>query len=84
MIYPATQKHIDKYRKQDVEVVEETADDYKNITLPFLKGENKFSVQVIDFKYGFWKLCVQKLFCYHYYYADGRFAYKYYQPLLSL
>lgn len=45
MIYPATAKHIEKYKKQDVDVVEETYDDYKNITLPLLKGENKFSVQ---------------------------------------
>lgn len=47
MIYPATAKHIEKYKKQDVSVVEETYDDYKNITLPFLEGENKFSVQVL-------------------------------------
>lgn len=48
MIYPATTKHIEKYKKQDVDVVEETYDDYKNITLPLLKGENKFSVQVLN------------------------------------
>lgn len=45
MIYPATKKHIDKYTRQEVEVVEETNEDYTNITLPYLKEENRFSVQ---------------------------------------
>ncbi|XP_077967395.1 m7GpppX diphosphatase-like [Styela clava] len=45
VIYPATTKHIEKYTKQEVEVIEETGDDYKQITLPYLKEENRFSVQ---------------------------------------
>lgn len=45
VIYPATDKHIEKYTKQDVEVIQETSEDYEQITLPYLKGENRFSVQ---------------------------------------
>ncbi len=45
MVYPATQKHIDKYSAQQFHLIEETADDYRNITLPYLESE-QFSIQV--------------------------------------
>nr|XP_033775007.1 m7GpppX diphosphatase [Geotrypetes seraphini] len=44
IVYPATEKHIQKYRSQDVYLVQETGDDYKNITLPFLQTQS-FSIQ---------------------------------------
>ena len=45
LVYPATQKHIDKYSTQEMFIVEETPEDYKNITLPFIESE-QFSIQV--------------------------------------
>ncbi|KAL3852857.1 hypothetical protein ACJMK2_016466 [Sinanodonta woodiana] len=44
VIYPATEKHITKYTDQERFVVTETAELYKNITLPYLE-EKEFSVQ---------------------------------------
>ncbi|XP_013418826.1 m7GpppX diphosphatase [Lingula anatina] len=44
LIYPATSKHISKYTEQDVYVVRETAEDYRNITLPYIQAE-QFSIQ---------------------------------------
>ena len=46
MIYPATAKHIEKYTKQDMRLISESADDYRNITLPFLQT-SQFSTKVI-------------------------------------
>lgn len=45
MIYPATDRHIMKYTKQAVHVIEETATDYASITLPYIESES-FSMQV--------------------------------------
>lgn len=45
LIYPATKKHIEKNSAQDVFVIRETAEDYKEITLPFIE-ESQFSLQV--------------------------------------
>ena len=45
LVYPATQKHIDKYSAQEMFIAEETPEDYKNITLPFIEFE-QFSIQV--------------------------------------
>lgn len=45
VIYPATDKHVQKYTAQDVHLVEETAEDYEKITLPYL-NKSQFSVQV--------------------------------------
>ena len=45
LIYPATEKHIEKYSQHEVYIVHETPKDYKNITLPYIK-ENAFSAQV--------------------------------------
>lgn len=39
LIYPATQKHIEKYTAHDVYIVEESAQDYQNITQPLIKSE---------------------------------------------
>ena len=45
MVYPATQKHIEKYSAQEMFIIEETPEDYQNITLPYLESE-QFSIQV--------------------------------------
>ena len=45
MICPATEKHVEKYREQEIFVVKETAEDYKNITLPVIES-SQFGMQV--------------------------------------
>ncbi len=45
LVYPATDKHIAKYSQQEMYLVEETPEDYKNITLPDIES-SKFSIQV--------------------------------------
>eukprot|EP00111_Clytia_hemisphaerica_P000616 TCONS_00001773-protein len=42
-IHPATEKHIMKYTSQDIHLVNETAEDYQNITLPYLEKQ-QFSI----------------------------------------
>lgn len=44
-IHPATQKHIMKFTSQNIYLLNETADDYLNITLPFLQKQ-QFSIDV--------------------------------------
>lgn len=44
MIYPATEKHIEKYSRQELLLVTETAQLYKERVEPYLK-DNCFSVQ---------------------------------------
>ncbi|KAJ9579719.1 hypothetical protein L9F63_004645 [Diploptera punctata] len=44
VIHPATEKHIIKYLSQEIHLIEETAELYKSITLPFLENET-FSIQ---------------------------------------
>lgn len=36
LVYPATDQHIDRYRKTYVHLIEETPEKYKNVTLPCL------------------------------------------------
>lgn len=45
VVYPATEKHIQKYLRQEVHLIRETWEDYKNITLPFIQSQS-FSIQV--------------------------------------
>lgn len=45
VVYPATEKHLQKYLRQEVHLVRETWEDYKNITLPFIQAQS-FSIQV--------------------------------------
>ena len=45
VIYPATQKHLDKFSKKEVNLVEETPELYKSVTIPKVIGE-QFSLQV--------------------------------------
>uniref|UniRef100_H2ZLJ5 m7GpppX diphosphatase n=1 Tax=Ciona savignyi TaxID=51511 RepID=H2ZLJ5_CIOSA len=48
IICPATEKHIRKYTKQKSFIVQETASDYQNITLPYLEKQiaaNVFNIQ---------------------------------------
>ncbi|XP_075046567.1 m7GpppX diphosphatase [Mixophyes fleayi] len=44
IIRPATDKHIKKYLRQEIYLVQETGEDYKNITLPFIESQS-FSIQ---------------------------------------
>eukprot|EP00057_Strongylocentrotus_purpuratus_P002541 XP_003724720.1 PREDICTED: m7GpppX diphosphatase isoform X1 [Strongylocentrotus purpuratus] len=44
LIYPATEKHIQKYSAQDVHLINESYQDYKNITLPYIE-EKQFNIQ---------------------------------------
>lgn len=48
MVCPATEKHIKKYQRKESFLVEETEEDYKNITLPYIQKQS-FSVQVSPF-----------------------------------
>ncbi|XP_061901384.1 m7GpppX diphosphatase-like isoform X2 [Entelurus aequoreus] len=41
---PATEKHVKKYQRKESFLVEETAEDYKSITLPYIQKQS-FSVQ---------------------------------------
>ncbi|KAM8812554.1 m7GpppX diphosphatase [Rhynchonycteris naso] len=40
VVYPATEKHLNKYLRQDLRLVRETGDDYKSITLPHLESQS--------------------------------------------
>ncbi|XP_008474762.1 m7GpppX diphosphatase isoform X1 [Diaphorina citri] len=44
LIYPATEKHIKKFERKTVHIIQETPEIYKNITLPYILSET-FSVQ---------------------------------------
>ncbi|XP_042199752.1 m7GpppX diphosphatase [Callorhinchus milii] len=44
VVYPATEKHITKYLRQEVYLVHESEDDYKTITAPYLESK-AFSIQ---------------------------------------
>ncbi|XP_054750355.1 m7GpppX diphosphatase-like [Lytechinus pictus] len=45
LIYPATEKHIQKYSAQDVHLINESYKDYMNMTLPYIE-EKQFNIQV--------------------------------------
>ncbi|XP_053126245.1 m7GpppX diphosphatase isoform X2 [Hemicordylus capensis] len=47
VVYPATEKHLQKYLRQEVYLIRETGEDYKNITLPFIQSQS-FSIQLDD------------------------------------
>ncbi|KAM4827887.1 m7GpppX diphosphatase [Thomomys bottae] len=40
VVYPATEKHLQKYLRQDLRLVRETGEDYKKITLPHLESQS--------------------------------------------
>lgn len=44
VVYPATEKHLQKYLRQEAHLIRETWEDYKNITLPFIQSQS-FSIQ---------------------------------------
>lgn len=46
VVYPATEKHLQKYLRQDLRLVRETGGDYRSITLPYLESQS-LSIQVI-------------------------------------
>lgn len=37
LIYPATKQHIAKYSEQEFHIVQESGEDYKKVTLPYIK-----------------------------------------------
>lgn len=45
VVCPATEKHVKKYLHQEVFLVEESGEDYRKLTLPYLSSQS-FSVQV--------------------------------------
>lgn len=45
VVCPATEKHVKKYQRQESHLVEETAEDYRSITLPYIQSQS-FSLQV--------------------------------------
>uniref|UniRef100_A0A8C6STH0 m7GpppX diphosphatase n=1 Tax=Neogobius melanostomus TaxID=47308 RepID=A0A8C6STH0_9GOBI len=47
VVCPASQKHIQKYQRQESFLLQETPDDYQSITLPHLQ-EQSFSLQVVS------------------------------------
>nr|XP_055212340.1 m7GpppX diphosphatase isoform X2 [Gorilla gorilla gorilla] len=47
VVYPATEKHLQKYLRQDLRLIRETGDDYRNITLPHLESQS-LSIQLDD------------------------------------
>lgn len=44
VVYPATEKHIRKYLWQEMYLIHESGDDYRDITLPYIESQS-FSVQ---------------------------------------
>ncbi|KAM4621358.1 m7GpppX diphosphatase [Polymixia lowei] len=44
VVCPATEKHLKKYQRQESYLVEETGEDYRSITLPYIQQQS-FSVQ---------------------------------------
>ncbi|XP_064490559.1 m7GpppX diphosphatase isoform X3 [Pseudopipra pipra] len=44
VVYPATEKHIQKYLRHEVHLIRESWEDYQNITLPFIQSQS-FSIQ---------------------------------------
>ncbi|XP_060106424.1 m7GpppX diphosphatase [Heteronotia binoei] len=44
VVYPATEKHLQKYLRREVYLIQETGADYENITLPFIESQS-FSIQ---------------------------------------
>ena len=45
VVCPATEKHVKKYKHQESFLVEETDEDYRSITLPYIEMQH-FSLQV--------------------------------------
>lgn len=46
LIYPATKQHIAKYSEQEFHIVQESGEDYKKVTLPYVMNK-ALSNQVI-------------------------------------
>nr|XP_019566036.1 PREDICTED: m7GpppX diphosphatase isoform X3 [Rhinolophus sinicus] len=47
VVYPVTEKHLQKYLRQDLRLVRETGADHRNITLPYLASQS-LSIQWVD------------------------------------
>lgn len=47
VVYPATEKHLQKYMRQDLRLIRETGDDYRSVTLPYLESQS-LSIQVTN------------------------------------
>ncbi|KAJ8681453.1 hypothetical protein QAD02_017240 [Eretmocerus hayati] len=48
IIHPASQKHLDKFIRKELYLVDETYQIYKDVTLPHLEENDTFSLQWID------------------------------------
>lgn len=66
LIYPATKQHIAKYSEQEFHIVQESGEDYKKVTLPYVKKKalsNKVIIIVLfccsKFKYYTEALCLE-------------------------
>ena len=71
VIYPATERHIAKYTKQEISLVEETWEDYCSITLPYLE-EQTFKIQVPVNH--FWDLCWKFTFLFNFHHISWVFC----------
>ncbi|XP_003472715.2 m7GpppX diphosphatase [Cavia porcellus] len=40
VVYPATEKHLQKYLHQDLHLIRETGEDYRKVTLPYLESQS--------------------------------------------
>lgn len=40
MIYPATQNHIEKYKRQELYIIDETYELYQQVTLPYIESKS--------------------------------------------
>jgi hypothetical protein len=57
LIYPATEAHIKKYSMQELFILNESYEDWQNITSKFIK-ESSFSLQVWLIKIKFIQLVI--------------------------
>lgn len=56
IIYPATDKHIEKYSAQEIRILQETPALYQSVTLPYLT-DHQFSLDVSENFISFYFLC---------------------------
>ncbi|GAV04982.1 hypothetical protein RvY_15176 [Ramazzottius varieornatus] len=48
LIYPAAQSHFEKHMPQIMHIVNETAEDYRDVTEPYLKTSKRFDTKWVD------------------------------------
>ena len=77
IIHPATEKHKLKYSAQNMYFVYETAEDYKNITLPFLEKQ-QLKIEVWLYLH-FWVCCFTCFVLIGFLKADTLFVVKFFE-----